>query len=659
MVVLAFGLLLPLSCQKQGEALLNQVISFDKTTLNVTVGEPYSEPKLSGAKTEVTYSSSNESVATVNTSSGVLTLVGEGTTSIVAVAEQTDKYLSATAKYTLTVKGKPTQLTNLAFSLVKNENRLTDNSSILIGSTENGVAVTGCVNSTLTTSAITLDEGSVKEPGDYLRFTLHKNDKSWELISQKGRLGATSLGKVNVEARGTTTWNIIIRENGYATISSTEDGYGILMYSKNDGCITTSASRNENFVPVQIFLGHEPWTTIIEGNEAAGSSSITKITVNPNRTTAIECSYTSYTSEPVSCGIEVRKKGETLYEKVLSSSIDKSKSSFTANIPTYLLEYENSYEVRSFVELTGDGDYRYDKEIFYSELKEFTIGKRPEGDPEVINTNGWLKNLEIPYVKVKLEDYAETTKTVKETYGKTNAYIYEPVASDQLVVTHTFAYQNNTLRNFTILYDYDKLCALWVAYPISKELRRNVGRNDAWAFDPAVPEDKQPNLTGSYKGNYDRGHQMASNDSQCTVEANNQTFYYTNMTPQLDRLNQGIWATLELDIQNYAAKCENGDCVYVVTGPIFGPTYSFTTDYIGVKCPLCSQYYKCVVRTYVDSKGTVTNAIGAAYLFDHSSSSRRISTTIDEVEKLTGFDFFCNLPDNLEEKVEATSELKL
>ena len=79
-----------------------QTLSFNENACTAEVGSPFTPPTLTGAMTTVTYSSSNEDVATVN-NDGMVTLVGKGTTTITATAEETDDYYSASASYTLKV----------------------------------------------------------------------------------------------------------------------------------------------------------------------------------------------------------------------------------------------------------------------------------------------------------------------------------------------------------------------------------------------------------------------------------------------------------------------------------------------------------------------------------------------------------------------------
>lgn len=146
-------------------------------------------------------------------------------------------------------------------------------------------------------------------------------------------------------------------------------------------------------------------------------------------------------------------------------------------------------------------------------------------------------------------------------------------------VTHYGPLSNNkTVRNYSICFDKTKKAALWVAYPIHNAYLTGSGkRTDAWAFDPIIPIAYQANcIDKSYRGSYDRGHQLPSADRLATNELNAQTFYMSNMTPQLNRLNQDMWANLENKVRNN--KCS--DTLYVVTGVYFD---SNATTYDGAR----------------------------------------------------------------------------
>lgn len=233
--------------------------------------------------------------------------------------------------------------------------------------------------------------------------------------------------------------------------------------------------------------------------------------------------------------------------------------------------------------------------------------------------------------------------------------------SGQLYVVHRTKESTGYVRNLIMLHDASRKAALWVAYSMNATTWKdaNVGRNDNWVYDPAIAESSQPCLTSSYSGNYDRGHQAASNDRQYSKAANMQTFYFSNMTPQYASLNQGNWATLENKVQPFGWSCRNTDTLYVVTGPIFESGSSTATDALGKSCPIPSRYYKCVMKCSFNSSGAMTAASGAAYLTPGNDASSNTSytgwiTSIDAVEELTGFDFFTNVPQSLQDAAERT-----
>lgn len=98
--------------------------------------------------------------------------------------------------------------------------------------------------------------------------------------------------------------------------------------------------------------------------------------------------------------------------------------------------------------------------------------------------------------------------------------------ADYQYVTHYASLDNKRVRNYSLCFDKSKKAALWVAYPIHAAYMRTGKRTDAWAFDPIIPEDVQANcIERSYRGSYDRGHQIASADRLSTYEMNAQLLY--------------------------------------------------------------------------------------------------------------------------------------
>ena len=94
----------------------NQGLSFTQNVYNTILGQAFNAPTVSGAKTDVTYSSSNTSVATVNETTGAVEILAVGTTVITATAEESDEYNSATASYTINVMEPSTEVYKLITS---------------------------------------------------------------------------------------------------------------------------------------------------------------------------------------------------------------------------------------------------------------------------------------------------------------------------------------------------------------------------------------------------------------------------------------------------------------------------------------------------------------------------------------------------------------
>lgn len=183
--------------------------------------------------------------------------------------------------------------------------------------------------------------------------------------------------------------------------------------------------------------------------------------------------------------------------------------------------------------------------------------------------------------------------------------------------------------------------ANWVYYELSKEnLARKAGRKNDFRVDPkmsrwcATPAD--------YKGGkYDRGHLCPAADMSFNAKAMSETFYMTNMSPQVPLFNRGIWKELEEHVRDRAKK----ERLYVVTGPVFKDN----KGQIGAgKVTIPGYYYKLF---YSPSKRQMV-----AYVLPNKESKRSLSSfavPVDEVEKLTGIDFFPQLPDELESLLEA------
>lgn len=235
--------------------------------------------------------------------------------------------------------------------------------------------------------------------------------------------------------------------------------------------------------------------------------------------------------------------------------------------------------------------------------------------------------------------------------------------SKQKIVTHTFyndlVGQKKAMRNFTLLQDFDKKCALWVACVMNNDVYpKKVDRSDGWAYDPALDNNWQPNLTNSYpdkNGNsYDRGHQLAASYRETTTSQVKMTCYFTNMTPQLSSLNQGVWqSTVENNVRALGEATSGSDTLYVVSGPLFIGSYGTVEDIDGMSCAKPTHYFQCFMKVSFNNNQVPQSAKGAAYLVEHKASPTVQYVSIDHVENLAGFDFFANVPSDIQNAAEA------
>lgn len=211
-----------------------------------------------------------------------------------------------------------------------------------------------------------------------------------------------------------------------------------------------------------------------------------------------------------------------------------------------------------------------------------------------------------------------------------------PVEGEQ-IIEHT---------GYTLSYNEEAEQPSWVAY----ELTRDEAFGDAAEREDNFREDRAVR-TGSatlddYRGSgYDRGHMAPAADFKWSEEAMSDTFYLSNMSPQDGGLNRGLWADLEAIVRQMAV--DNGK-VYVVTGPVLtdGPFETIGKSKVIVP----HQYYK-VVLDYTDPD---IKAIG--FVLPNEKCEEDIEyyvRSVDEVEELTGLDFYPALPDDIEAIVEA------
>lgn len=167
-------------------------------------------------------------------------------------------------------------------------------------------------------------------------------------------------------------------------------------------------------------------------------------------------------------------------------------------------------------------------------------------------------------------------------------------------------------------------------------------------MDAKEPRQELSDWTRDY--NMSHGHMCPAADNKWDKAAMNQSFLLTNMCPQDEKLNNGGWKKLEEKCRYWANKY--GD-IYIVAGPIFN--YPINRFLGNNRLAVPDAFFKVILCLQGSPKG-----IGFIYKNDSSHQSMKANVySIDEVEEITGFDFFSSLDDNIENVIEANSDIDL
>lgn len=213
---------------------------------------------------------------------------------------------------------------------------------------------------------------------------------------------------------------------------------------------------------------------------------------------------------------------------------------------------------------------------------------------------------------------------------------------------------------FSVEWDCNKRSQRWTCYQMHRGYSGKYSRVSNFYFDTT-------NLTADeyydefkYFPGYDRGHICPSGDRTASEEMNAQTFVMTNMQPQYhqfngydDSGNSGLWVRMENQLRKWADKLSATDTIFVCKGGTIDSEANIITRIDG-KLIVPKYFYMAILR-----KSSFGYA-GMAFWSDQTKSWRMNETlrshaiSISELEKRTGIDFFCNLPDDVEARVEKT-----
>ena len=256
-------------------------------------------------------------------------------------------------------------------------------------------------------------------------------------------------------------------------------------------------------------------------------------------------------------------------------------------------------------------------------------GSNPVPDPE--KPSGYASMLEIPALKG----------------GSMNQFI-----------THTTKRNGKDYPTYSLEYSYKYKHSYWIAYRFDNTTGGNVGRNEAYKPDPELPSQYAAKHNDYTNSGYTRGHLCASSDRQYSKEANQQTFYMSNISPQSGNgFNQSgsAWNTGEDKVQAWGYNISRStDTLYVVKGGTIGE--GMIKGYIKNEIAIPKYFFMAVLFRSGDNYKAIGFYMPHENLKDDPDKKdpKKYLMSIDALEQETGINFFHNLPDNIENTVEAT-----
>lgn len=205
-------------------------------------------------------------------------------------------------------------------------------------------------------------------------------------------------------------------------------------------------------------------------------------------------------------------------------------------------------------------------------------------------------------------------------------------------------------KSYVCSYNRDTRQPNWVAWHLTKDhVDGDVPRQQQFIEDFDVPSPRP--MLSDYRGSgYDRGHMCPAGDNKWDSQAMYESFYLTNMCPQNPSLNSGLWNRFEQDCRTWAKLYGE---VYVVCGPLFLNQRHASIGANHVLVP--EAFFKVVLCVSGTPKGFGIICRNT----DGQKKNDLFYNTIDEVERITGIDFFPGLPDDIEDAVESHSDKQL
>jgi endonuclease G, mitochondrial len=215
-----------------------------------------------------------------------------------------------------------------------------------------------------------------------------------------------------------------------------------------------------------------------------------------------------------------------------------------------------------------------------------------------------------------------------------------PTSTTNQIVKHEF---------YTLSYNEKYEQAEWVAYYLKpNQISKNHQERPYFIDDPEVSS-HSADYKNYKKSGYDKGHLCPAADMKFSKNAFDDTFYTSNISPQVHYFNDGIWNVLEGKVRYWATKF---DGIYIVTGGVLTDGLP-TIGYENVAVP--KYFYKVLLQKYYGNYKMI------AFLIPNEQSDEPLYKFViptDDLEKMTGIDFYPALPNTIENQLEKSSDYK-
>ncbi len=244
--------------------------------------------------------------------------------------------------------------------------------------------------------------------------------------------------------------------------------------------------------------------------------------------------------------------------------------------------------------------------------------------------NAEAQEIQLKYTKAEIDSIWN---------AQPNFHIPEYSQNDQIIHHSAFSLSYNEIHEQ----------ANWMGYTLTdKNLAYGFERESDFLPDPLVKTGTSDDIDFQNSG-FDRGHLAPAADMAWSSKSMHESFYYSNISPQWPAFNRGVWKKSEMMVRHWAMKYSK---IYVVTGPVLVDGL----EKIGVnRVSIPNAFYKVVLFR------KNSQLLAVAFLIPHEASKMSIkyfSVPVDSVEKITGINFFSQLPNDIEDLIESKNNLK-